>query len=928
MACDDVALLSYACSGHLDCCIKLASDAGSSYPPKGYQAGVIKPDVCMYGTYADYDYAAACCTTSALEAALPWNPGYVSASWSGGVSGWGEFAGFCRNQDSDSGREACEFAEPSICCPGGSGVFLPQPALGDEYWSVPLRGTFYLLFLGWLFLGIMVISDIFMAAIEEITSAKIEKYKMIDGVRRRYFVDVWNPTVANLSLMALGSSAPEILLSLVELAGRNYYSGALGASTIVGSAAFNLFSITAVCIMAIPEGEVRYIEQMQVYKITLSFSLFAYTWILVVLQGTSPDVITIPEAVLTFLFFPLLLWLAFRADIGKLCPSKPTVAPVTGTPTYVVMDNDEDAKMLKKQYTVKYGDAGKQIEDEALNKLVAKEKRTNHSRAYYRVQATKRVVSGQKASAELETRARASIAVQEKEAEDPNQMVIEFEKDAYSVLEGDEEAVITLCRSGPTTEVVVVDWKTRDGTAVAGSDYHAGSGTVTFGVGEDTKEIKFHPIDDDLNEPDKDCYIDLTLADNAPKLAKLGDIHSTTVTIIDDDIPGVIYFTEDDFYGSNGDEKVVVHVSRRDGCSADVSCSYKFDEGTAKAGTHFEDVGEEGGKIVFKKGEITKDIEISLINSAALTNTVSFAVLLENPEGGATFDEETEGGAESCMAKVTVGPKDTKTGGLKKAKTNVIEDIALGSSSWKDGFVQAVYVNGSYEDQKEAGIADIVFHFFALPFKLVFALTPPTSIAQGYPAFVVSLVFIGICTAVVGDVAAIFGCVCGVPDEITAITFVALGTSLPDTFASMTAALEEPYADASVGNVTGSNSVNVFLGLGLAWMIGAFFWENEGATLAWKARYSNAMVTGGSMSIVEQYPGGGFVVPAGSLGFSVAVYTGLAGTACAFLAFRRSKVGGELGGSGAFKKISAGIFFGFWLAYVGANIAYFVVQAS
>jgi solute carrier family 8 (sodium/calcium exchanger) len=56
-------------------------------------------------------------------------------------------------------------------------------------------------------------------------------------------------------------------------------------------------------------------------------------------------------------------------------------------------------------------------------------------------------------------------------------------------------------------------------------------------------------------------------------------------------------------------------------------------------------------------------------------------------------------------------------------------------------------------------------------------------------------------------------------DEVTAITFVALGTSLPDTFASKAAAIGDKTADASIGNVTGSNSVNVFLGLGLPWLI-------------------------------------------------------------------------------------------------------------
>jgi solute carrier family 8 (sodium/calcium exchanger) len=79
-------------------------------------------------------------------------------------------------------------------------------------------------------------------------------------------------------------------------------------------------------------------------------------------------------------------------------------------------------------------------------------------------------------------------------------------------------------------------------------------------------------------------------------------------------------------------------------------------------------------------------------------------------------------------------------------------------------------------------------------------------------------------TAIVGDLAAIFGCLIGLKDEVTAITFVALGTSLPDTFASRTAAKMEKYADNAIGNVTGSNSVNVFLGLGLPWLIAAIYW--------------------------------------------------------------------------------------------------------
>ena len=48
-----------------------------------------------------------------------------------------------------------------------------------------------------------------------------------------------------------------------------------------------------------------------------------------------------------------------------------------------------------------------------------------------------------------------------------------------------------------------------------------------------------------------------------------------------------------------------------------------------------------------------------------------------------------------------------------------------------------------------------------------------------------------------------------------------------DTFASKVAAQQDPYADASVGNVTGSNAVNVFLGIGIAWTIAALYHKSN-----------------------------------------------------------------------------------------------------
>lgn len=120
--------------------------------------------------------------------------------------------------------------------------------------------------------------------------------------------------MANLTLMALGSSAPEILLSVIELLGNNFYTGELGPSTIVGSAAFNLFVIIAVCVVAIPADDSRKIAQPRVYAVTAFFSVFAYVWLVVVLLVTTPEIVDIQEGILTFLFFPIVVWIAYVAD--------------------------------------------------------------------------------------------------------------------------------------------------------------------------------------------------------------------------------------------------------------------------------------------------------------------------------------------------------------------------------------------------------------------------------------------------------------------------------------------------------------------------------------------------------------------------------------------------------------------------------------
>lgn len=188
-------------------------------------------------------------------------------------------------------------------------------SLSDNY----TLSVIYLLVLLYIFHGIGIISDIFMESIEVITSQTtiVEVKDKQGNVTGTIEEIVWNPTVANLSLMALGSSAPEIMLSVLETVMLlEDTPGELGPSTIVGSAAFNLLMITAVSIYAVGE-EPKYINDVCVFVITSIFSVWAYVWMFISLKVWTPGYITAAEAWITLLNTGLLLGMAYGADIYR-----------------------------------------------------------------------------------------------------------------------------------------------------------------------------------------------------------------------------------------------------------------------------------------------------------------------------------------------------------------------------------------------------------------------------------------------------------------------------------------------------------------------------------------------------------------------------------------------------------------------------------
>uniref|UniRef100_A0A4W6EPT9 Calx-beta domain-containing protein n=1 Tax=Lates calcarifer TaxID=8187 RepID=A0A4W6EPT9_LATCA len=865
------------------------------------------------------------------------------------------------------------------------GVVLPvwnpqNPSVGDKV----ARAIVYFVALIYMFLGMSIIADRFMSSIEVITSQEKEiTIKKPNGETTTATVRIWNETVSNLTLMALGSSAPEILLSVIEVCGHNFEAGSLGPSTIVGSAAFNMFIIIALCVYVVPDGETRKIKHLRVFFVTAAWSIFAYIWLYVILSVFTPGVVEVWEAVLTLLCFPLCVVQAWVADRRLLFYKYVRKRYRADKNRGIIIESEGGMDMLELDGQMALNchsgmDGGlmeeggaKDEEDEARRDMARtlKELKQRHpdkdmeqliemanyqvlmqqqkSRAFYRIQATRMMIgAGNILKKHAADQARKVVSSHETQAQedDPHTIRMEFEPSLYQCFENCGSLKLTVARHGGDPGVTVkVDYRTEDGTANAGSDYEFAEGTLLFKPGETLKEITVGVIDDDIFEEDEYFYVHLSnprvvgypeigtapLDASATPKAVLGDNHTATVTIYDDDHAGIFTFESASHRVSESVGVMEVKVLRTSGARGLVAVPYRTLDGTAKGG---EDYELAAGKLEFQNDETMKIIEVKIIDDEEYEKNKTFTIELGEPvlleigqkHGGSVClcpcvsvcvcdsneNKPLVGAEEEEVAKMgcpSLGEhtqleviieesyefKSTVDKLIKK--TNLA--LVVGSSSWREQFVSAVTVSAGDDDEEESGeerlpsCFDYIMHFLTVFWKVLFAFVPPTEYWNGWACFIVSISLIGVLTAVTGDLASHFGCTIGLKDSVTAVVFVALGTSVPDTFASKVAAIQDQYADASIGNVTGSNAVNVFLGIGVAWTIAAIAWRAEGKP---------------------------FKVDPGNLAFSVTLFTILAVVCVITLLYRRraSVAGGELGGPRTCKLLTSLLFVSLWLVYI------------
>jgi hypothetical protein len=195
---------------------------------------------------------------------------------------------------------------------------------------------------------------------------------------------------------------------------------------------------------------------------------------------------------------------------------------------------------------------------------------------------------------------------------------------------GPNPFVFTVTLSNPTIQPVTVDFFTQDGTAQAGSDYTAASGTILFNPGETQKTITVTVNGDTAPENDETFVVQLANPQNATLAAPTNAVG----TILDDDTPAAVQFSAPTFVVSEGAAFAVLTVTRTRS-STPLTVDFSTSPGSATADVDYQSTT---GTVSFAAGQPAALLQIPIINDRIFEGDETFNVTLSNvqapPPGG------------------------------------------------------------------------------------------------------------------------------------------------------------------------------------------------------------------------------------------------------------------------------------------------------
>jgi Calx-beta domain/Right handed beta helix region len=214
-----------------------------------------------------------------------------------------------------------------------------------------------------------------------------------------------------------------------------------------------------------------------------------------------------------------------------------------------------------------------------------------------------------------------------------DETTVQLSASAYKVSESLKKATIFVRRTGSTSGTTTVHYATSNGTATAGSDYTAISGTLTFAPRVRSLSLAIPLVSDSIDEPDE--TVNLTLS--SPSGAKLGTPATAMLTIRDNDKAGTIQLGAPAFSVGEADGAATITLTRSGGAAA-ATVSFTTAAGSALAGTDYVAVST---TVSFAAGETSKTVLVPIVDDIVAEPAKYLTLTLGSPSYGVALGSQS-----------------------------------------------------------------------------------------------------------------------------------------------------------------------------------------------------------------------------------------------------------------------------------------------
>ncbi len=265
-----------------------------------------------------------------------------------------------------------------------------------------------------------------------------------------------------------------------------------------------------------------------------------------------------------------------------------------------------------------------------------------------------------------------------------------------SVAEGNSgttnaDFVVSLSNAPSTGQSVTVNFASANGTATAGSDYVANSGSLTFGPGQSNATVTFVVNGDATFEADETFFVNLSGAVGG----SISDSQGVGTILNDDNAPPTISITDVTVTEGNSGTSTAtftVNLSNAPSAGQSVTVNFATANGSASAGS---DYVSNSGSLSFGPGQSTNTIGVLVNGDGIFESDETFFVNLSGAVGGSISDSQGVGTILNDDGQPSITIADVSLAEGNSGTTNAVFTLTLSAASGSDVTVNFATADGT-----------------------------------------------------------------------------------------------------------------------------------------------------------------------------------------------------------------------------------------